>query len=238
MVALWACQRAGECLCFHGRVRLTRIVPVLALVTIAAGCTGTDDGTADPVGAPAQIAAGGPTPSLSPQERYAVDHGVEIPDVPVVREIRPDESVTVIAQCMEEAGWPSEIDAEGAASYDIPPGQGAAYDEASVRCRFQYPIAEKYTRPFTAEQWGVLYDHWATTTIPCLRDQGYDPAELPTRETFIEESLGGGADYVLNGPIYDDVMADVAQGRWPSERHLLTNVCPQEPPEDVLYGAS
>lgn len=67
--------------------------------------------------------------------------------------------MTAIASCMEEMGWSSELDAEGAATYDIPPGQDEAFDEAHVRCRMQYPVAERYTRPFTSEQRGILYDH-------------------------------------------------------------------------------
>ena len=75
----------------------------LALAGLVTGCTSGSDPQA-----PQEKAA-----ALSHEEQMrnmAEDFGItDPPEVAVIREITPDKSVTVIAECMRDAGWPAQI---------------------------------------------------------------------------------------------------------------------------------
>jgi hypothetical protein len=109
------------------------------------------------------------------------------PRVSVIREITPAESEQVYTRCLQEAGWKQTSQSGVEPYYDVPAEQEESFNLARYICYSQYPVAEKYTRPLTEDQLGILYDHWTSTTIACLEDLGYDVGDVPTRENFLAD---------------------------------------------------
>ncbi|USQ81135.1 hypothetical protein NF556_05685 [Ornithinimicrobium faecis] len=141
-----------------------------------------------------------------------------------------------VQRCLEDAGWPAELSSEGQINISIPLDQEQAFNETSALCHMQYPLDEKYTAPWTGEQYGILYDHWVSVTIPCLAEKGYEPNPPPTRQTFIDASLADEPAYSVREGSDEALLDDVATGRWESAKDFWRKVCPEEPLEPVLYG--
>lgn len=165
-------------------------------------------------------------------------------DVEVIREIAPGEDIAVYAQCLTEAGFEVEV-APGNQSYSYDTGgvqEQEEYALADYVCRQQYPIAEKYTEPLTEAQWGIIHSHWEQETIPCLTELGYSPDPLPPAEQLFaeHEALMAGTNssdpyLVVGDDVYRAIEADVQEGRWEFVEEVTDEVCPIDPPLDVLY---
>lgn len=204
------------------------LVVASGLVVVLAGCGG---------GADVSTAPGDPDSDSGTEVSQMQDMAQELgitdpPSVTVVREITPSESRTVLNSCLSEAGWELTQEGSGAAAYDISPDQEDAFNLAYYTCVAQYPVEAKYSEPYTDEQFGILYDHWTDTTIPCLEGLGYEVRDVPSRQTFIENPT-----WLPQPGITDAVSADVSAGRWQSWDQVFEEECPVDPPEDVLYGS-
>lgn len=89
----------------------TVVAAYAVLVAALAACT------SEPPDEAAGVSATGVSHEQQIRE-MAEEFGVtDPPEVEVVREVSPDESVIVVAACMEDAGWHSEV-VDGAAGYD------------------------------------------------------------------------------------------------------------------------
>lgn len=171
-----------------------------------------------------------------PLQQYAEDMGVTMDHVEVIREVDPAEQMVALSQCLGADGWAVSLTAEGQVVADIPREQESAYQGAKARCLAMYPVADRYLEPWGDREYGLLYDQWVGTTIPCLRDLGYQPEDPPARSTFIASMVAGHPEYFVNTAVDPDIQADVVAGRWPSVAHVWRQVCPYDPPEDLLYG--
>lgn len=201
-------------------------VAALALAATATGCTSL---------------AGAPTPTPTPtavvdyQQQandnwwnlWMVDYPDAVrPDVEVVREVTQAEWAYALADCMAASGYPdTDAGPEGGIGIThAPEGQREAQLVALYVCHAQYPMAEKYLRPFTPEQLGELYDYWTGDLTDCLVSSGFVPTEEPpSRETFIQE-----ADSVSWTPL--NGLADAVDE---SEFGRIAAACPRYP--DYIY---
>lgn len=190
--------------------------PVPDMASTTSGVSGSAD-AAQPMTAEGQIAA------------VAEMLGIEDPpEVEPTREVTPAESKAVVDECVVERGWP--MDEHGGFSY--PEEQSAAFDIDYYVCIASYPIRQEYLQPLDDAAWSRIYDYWTTTTVPCLRDEGLEVAEPPTRETFLASRAWTPDDSSVRRQVEDLV----AQGRYPGVEHVFTQVCPVSPPEDVRLG--
>jgi len=195
----------------------------LALAGLVTGCTSGSDPQ------PAQESATG----LSHEEQMqdmADDYGITAPpEVDVVREITPDESVTVIADCMRDAGWPAQI-VDGVAEYEFTLQQEEEFNRSHLTCHAQYPIDQRYTRPWTDEQVALAYEHVTSVWIPCLAQHGVElPA--PSEAVFRQSPQSGWYD---SQALFTQLQTLEESGEIESVEWLQEE-CPQWPPDSVLF---
>jgi hypothetical protein len=151
------------------------------------------------------------------------------PEVEPVREITPAESKEVIDQCLADRGWPVE---DGHIQFTS--DQRDSLDMDSYICTAMYPIRQEYLEPLDEAAWGRIYDYWVSETIPCLRAEGLDVAEPPTKVTFVA-SRSWTPD---NDHVRSQVEKRVAEGDYADAEHVFTAVCPVTPPPEVRLGTS
>lgn len=158
----------------------------------------------------------------------AVSLGIE--DPPVVEPVRfvsPSDSKGAIDDCLQEEGWPMAADG----SFEIAPEQATAYDLSYYTCAARYPVADRYLRPFTSDQWALVYDHWRDDFYPCLDEHGVAAPELISRETFLDSPTSW-------HPNASSVLHDSFSARFPGQDldAFLVDECPISPPDSELYG--
>jgi hypothetical protein len=109
------------------------------------------------------------------------------PGAEVVREIEPNEWATTIADCVSQAGFPATPLPDGGVSYaEIPSEQLEARTIADFVCFVQYPVAEKYLKPFNEDQLRSLYTYWTTELPVCLETFELDVGVPPSEQVFLE----------------------------------------------------
>ncbi|WP_299520576.1 hypothetical protein [uncultured Serinicoccus sp.] len=77
----------------------------------------------------------------------AVMYGIEDPPpVGVVRERTPgDDGLDVVGECLQERGWPVDLEGEGFMIFEVPVEQQEALNLDQYICDAQYPVAAEYT---------------------------------------------------------------------------------------------
>lgn len=113
-------------------------------------------------------------------------------------------------------------------SFEVTAEQEDALNLSIYVCHEQYPPAEKYTRPLSSEQLGVLYDWWTDRTVPCFTELGYDVGPAPSREAFLEDP-----SWHPPSLIAEQASPDIRAGTY-SFDELQYEVCPG-PPDELLY---
>lgn len=152
------------------------------------------------------------------------------PEVEVVREVEPSEIVAVHAECMTEAGWAVEIVDGVGESAEIAAHQEEAFDLSYYICKAQYPIDERFIRPWTDGQIEVAYEHVTTVWIPCLAQHGVE-VQAPSEAVFRQSPQSGWFD--SRGFV---AQAEAAEAAGQIESlDWLHDECPQWPPDAVLF---
>lgn len=143
------------------------------------------------------------------------------------------EHSALIAECLQEAGWPAVAVPGGGITYEpgIPAEQRDEQRADYYYCEKRYFLDPALLQPMTDDQLGVLYDYWVEYFIPCMEAHGYtiDIDDRPSREAYIDQFYDGTPRW------------------WPNERfnmvpleeqHHLIHTCPPEPPPTILYGVN
>ena len=147
--------------------------------------------------------------------------GVQLPDVQLVRYVSEKEQPEVQRSCMDEEGFASTIDKYGQISYSgVTPEQTEPFDIAQYVCGVRYPIDPKYQIPFNDKELSYLYDYYTGTLTKCLKGQGYQVAEPPSRGTFIDNYYSSTAGWTP----YQNVDAPT-----PAAWKSVNEKCPQTP---------
>lgn len=107
------------------------------------------------------------------------------PEVEFVEYADPQNTASVYADCMIDAGFP-DYDPYATANDDV--GQTLAL----FVCISKYPLEPRYYDLFTTRQLEFLYDYYQEAVIPCLTGAGVDIGAVPTREKFTRPLRGGG----------------------------------------------
>ena len=89
-----------------------------------------------------------------------------------------------MSQCLQEKGWDVAVTPDGAIHMDLPQEQGAPYDEDDKTCEehFGYDVAPVYTDDDVREIYAKV-----VATAECIAEQGYDPGDPPSEQTFVEQ---------------------------------------------------
>lgn len=161
-----------------------------------------------------------------------VPDGYDLPEVGLVRYIRPDESAEVLHECMLEQGFPGEIQGSGV-KFALTTGQEGAFALANYICKGKCPVAEIYMLPLDADQWQAVYTFRQESTAPCLEELGYTVPEPPSPDVFVASE----GDWDPLSEVERQVAGDIAQGRRESFDEVAAT-CPSSPPLDELFPPS
>lgn len=108
--------------------------------------------------------------------------------------------------CMNEGGWDIEVRPDGGISANYADDQASAFNAAYAECetKFGYDVAPTYTDDEIKAIYAKVVD-----TAACITEQGYDPGEPPTEQTFIDQVRGDGGwdpyiDLYVPGGLTDD----------------------------------
>lgn len=134
----------------------------------------------------------------------------------------PAEQSALVGACMEDRGWPVEVDPEGGVVASVPDQQVTRLNESWYVCWASYPHLEQYLRPLDDDQLGRLYDYYVDELTLCLRAEGY-AVDPPSQERWLHDRATG-KDWM---PYFD------VEGA-PDEE--LQRRCPASPEDDLLYG--
>lgn len=149
-------------------------------------------------------------------------------DVGFVQFIRADDYGRVHSECLRGQGFPAEETFDGGIEFgSVPQEQLDARRAAEYRCHAQYPIHPRYYLPLSEEQIRLTYDYRVEVLAPCLHEQGFDPGEPPTWETFLATF-----DTQDEWFPYSVVEPDAGTVSWEE----INELCPQSPPSQDLYG--
>ena len=144
----------------------------------------------------------------------------ERPQVEQVRVVTAADSAKVVAQCIQELGYPATAREDGGISFGATPEAQAEQQNIAVyTCRVKYPTDPAFTLPPTDDEIAYLYDYYANTLVPCLAERGYD-IEMPSKGAFVDSTNVNGIPW---SPYQD--LASVGGG----ELDALLLECKQTP---------
>ena len=162
-------------------------------------------------------------------ERYGID---DPPEVELERWIHPTEHGPTHEVCFAEAGFEVEGGPEGEGVQVVSRPAEAQRDLLNLAyytCTARFFLDPDYTQLMTPDQLRVTYEYYREMLSPCLREQGYEPSEPPSLETFM--ATYGTAD---QWSPYDGL------GITPEDRktweRLYEGVCHGGPPAAARYG--
>lgn len=155
-----------------------------------------------------------------------------IPEVSLIRwSMGSNEYAANMATCLQEAGFPAVL--EGRDYYfepGVPAAQQDALNRASFVCNGQYMMHPIYGYGWTDEHVGVVYDYWVEYYIPCMRAHGHEVRDddKPSREAYVN---------AFNTAQRIDWWPNEWSALLPkTERVEMEQICPQYPPDEVLFG--
>ncbi len=154
------------------------------------------------------------------------------PEVSLIRwSMGSKEYAVNMSSCLQEEGFPAVVD--GINYYfnpGVPAAQQDALNYASYVCNGQYMMHPTYGYGWSDEQVGIVYDYWVEYYIPCMRAHGYDVRDdnKPSREAYV--NAFNTAERIAWWP------NEWSQLLPKAERASMESICPQFPPDDVLFG--
>lgn len=135
-----------------------------------------------------------------------------------------------MAVCLQEEGFPAVLEGE---NYYFEPGvpeaQQVALNYASYVCGGQYMLHPIYNG-WSDEHVGIVYDYWVEYYIPCMQAHGHNirDDDRPSREAYV--NAFNTADRIHWWP------NEWSQMLPKSERQTMDSICPELPPDNVLFG--
>ncbi|AXH97534.1 hypothetical protein [Ornithinimicrobium avium] len=86
-------------------------------------------------------------------------------------------------QCLQDAGFPADLQSDGNIRVKVNPDQQAAYQAASEACDEQVDPGVA-ALPLSDAELEWLYGEYVAS-YECLKAQGYDPVQPPSLEAYI-----------------------------------------------------
>lgn len=153
----------------------------------------------------------------------------EPPDVKPIRAVDRVEFDQVQVDCLVEHGVDAQVEPSGGLSYGVAAGQPEEpVNLASYICLARYPMHERYSQQFTADQLETYYAWMVEETIPCMESLGYPTPTPPSKETFV-------AAYEARGELFfPDTELDPSTIA--GDMMKIMEQCEVMPPDEELYG--
>lgn len=108
----------------------------------------------------------------------------EPPEVAVIRYVGSEEQLQYVRECTAEAGF-IESPYGG---FETPEEQLGAFKKAQYVCYMQYPLNQKYVKPWGIEEKEKQYEWTTKFLIPCLQNLGYSiDDDVPSKAVFVEQ---------------------------------------------------
>lgn len=128
---------------------------------------------------------------------------------------------SIIAACMVTLGWDATVTGDGGVSSDIPEGQDESYDSDLAKCQaengFDTP-APSLTEPELRRLYLMELD-----TAECLREEGLDPGDPPSEQSFVDAALVDGNAWDPYTAVYTTSNSQVTE----EEYFALLAKCPR-----------
>lgn len=172
--------------------RLMAAVVIIAVSVASAGCGGrgpspeagsgsTRMAAQDTVDRPGRAAA-----LTSLADTLSI---VDPPEIEVVRETSPFDFDQTQVDCLRAAGYDVSLGEGGGISFQLEAGDDfrQQFQMASYSCQAQYPLAEVYYAPLTAEQKEAYADYYLVELPHCLNERGVSFETPPSREVFLSQ---------------------------------------------------
>ncbi|GAA4883371.1 MULTISPECIES: hypothetical protein [Serinicoccus] len=153
----------------------------------------------------------------------AVMYGIEDPPpVEVVRETIPGgDGLRLIGECLQERGWPVDIEDGGITIREVPVEQQDALNLDQYICDAQYPVAPEYANVPVEDSLTAHYEYLVEEYVPCVAEFGFTVSTPPSLETFL---AGQGMGWVPGAQVYDQIASSDVEWSEVEER------CPQNEP--------
>lgn len=127
----------------------------------------------------------------------------------------------IMASCMVDRGWDTVVSGDGGISSTIPEGQDESYDADLAACQEEHgfdAIAPALTEPELRRLYLMELD-----TADCLRDEGYDPGQPPSEQSFVDAALIDGNAWDPYAEVYTTSNSQVSE----DEYFALLEKCPR-----------
>jgi hypothetical protein len=209
---------------------------LVAGLALLAGCSGAPD---ESPGAAGQPGPGGDASTEwdALRDELIASRGAQLlrdglldslpTDAQFVRYLDPGEWAEVRAQCLLDQGFHADATPDGGLIFrDYPEEQQKPLHEATYRCDVMYPVHPVYEQQLDDGQLTLLYDYYLDALRPCLEAEGFDIAEPPSLETFIDSYYRDGSWNPYSS------VPSLPLEEW----YRLQEECPQTPPLAELYG--
>lgn len=234
------------------KVRLAGVVLIAG--TLAVGCSPTDDGEAEETASAQPPTEWDPSDWAPPveiepedlSEEEKLDRHIEVmsrnypdqfdesPDLEVDTWLRSNsERSELIAGCLQDAGFPAEPEVSGGVRFDpgVPTSQQDALNEARYECDSRFPLDPAYFGDWNDDQLSVVYEYWDDYFIPCMEAHGHTVPrdDQPSKESFVSSFHTPDRSGWNPGAMSFGTLSA-------GDQESLINVCPPDPPDELLYG--
>lgn len=128
---------------------------------------------------------------------------------------------SIMASCLVGLGWDAEETGDGGITSDIPEGQEDAYNADLASCQEENgfdKLAPKLTEPELRLVYLMELD-----TADCIRDEGFDPGNPPSEQSFVDAALVNGNVWDPYEAVYGASNAQVTE----EEYFALLQTCPR-----------
>ena len=145
----------------------------------------------------------------------------DVPDVTLVRWVKPADWPQAQVACLGEAGYAATVRQGGVSYPTVPDGQASALRRAAYVCAASYPVDPRIHLPWSREMASKQYAFLTTTTVPCVRALGVSVDDPPSFEVWYAGMRDGNAVW----DPFSGAMKD------PEALDALWNQCPATAPD-------
>lgn len=128
------------------------------------------------------------------------------------------EVTELVVGCLQDAGWDVILQSDGYEIRNLTEAQTASYELDEAECQEASGWNDMAAEELTPERLSVMYDD-ELVRADCLRAEGFDVPEAPSRQSYIDRYTGEDPWYA-----YKFVEpADLSEAEWTA----LQEKCPQ-----------
>lgn len=164
-------------------------------------------------------------------KRAAAAYGIASPpEVALVRWTDLTNYAPTMVTCLAEAGFSATAVGGGGLEFgEVPKSQDKVAAIATYECTAQYTIHPYYNLPPSKTVLTKMYAWYTEVSAPCLRANGIDVPEPPTRDTWAEGYTASQPSWLPWNSVPGPTSANPSTAGWDN----LERKCPQNPAPDA-----